>query len=100
LRRDESLMLPVGEAFAQQFEHFGFAVTITGVGCGVALISLRIYPTDAVEAFLKHIARARHYILVSPVAQSSWTTQCFHRPRPVWIERIDHPAVDNGGTLL
>ena len=39
LRRNESLALPLGEAFTQQFEHFGFAGKVGGIGGGVAAIS-------------------------------------------------------------
>ena len=100
LRRNEPLALPIGEPFAQQFEHLGFSGQIGIIGRGVTAFALSIDPADAVEPFLKHIARARHDIVIGPAAKTFRAAQGFHRPRAIRIKGIDHPTIHHRRALL
>ena len=66
LRGNEALALPFRETLAQELERLGFASEV-GVIWGCITKSLRgVDPADAIKAFLKDIAHARHEVVICP----------------------------------
>ena len=88
LRGNETLALPLGEAFAEKSEDVGLAPEVGFFGSGVAadFAGLAIpaghsfHPADAVEPFLKDVGDAGHEIVVGPAAQPIGPAQRLDRP--------------------
>ena len=54
----------------KQLKDLGFSLQICVLRGGIATFTAAIDPTDAVKPFLKHIARAWNYIVVTPAPQA------------------------------
>ena len=66
LRRNKTLLLPIGKAVAQELKNFGFAVEIIYVRDCITAFATAVNPAYAVEAFLEDVARLGNYILIAP----------------------------------